>query len=383
VCANVSSVAVAHAFDQPGCLCDIPDIIVTLYWYAYWLKCVGRRKGWSPVSTVAIALCNYNHARYLDGCLGAIVTQSRPADQIVIVDDGSTDDSKDIILDYAARYPTISPYFNGVNKGVMISLKRAMDAVSCDYVVVTAADDLLLSNFISHNLKVLEKHPSAGLSFSELVSLDGDSGVIDRFATNTSVRNIFDISQLPEYLSPEALREKMKRQYLPIPPNTAVIRLDLLRGFGGFPPELSWCTDTFTCTTLAMRHGACVVPEPLALIRSSPYTASQIAMRSQGYVDVLRLLLDKLAAPEMGDIRAFLRSCPSNMSVYGDLFFEALREKPRDWDLLVSNFVWSELVWPWKEYRRLRAPMRWPKATIDSILWLKNRVSKFKKSHSK
>jgi glycosyltransferase involved in cell wall biosynthesis len=338
------------------------------------------------VSTVAVALCNYNHGKYLDGCLRAIVTQSRPADQIVIVDDGSTDDSKDIILDYAARHPTISAYFNGVNQGVMTSLKRAMGAVSCDYVVVTAADDLLLSDFIAHNLKVLEKHPSAALSFSELVSLDGDSGVIDRFATNPGVRNIFDISHLPEYLSPEALREKMKRQYLPIPPNTAVILFDLLQSFGGFPPELSWCTDTFTCTTLAMRHGACVVPEPLALIRSSPNTASQIAMRSPGYVDVLRLLLDKLAAPDMRDIRAFLRSCPSNMSVYGDLFFEVQREKPRDWDLLVSNFVWSKFIWPLKEYRRLRGPMSWYKATIDTICWLRNRVSNFKKSartHSK
>jgi glycosyltransferase involved in cell wall biosynthesis len=332
------------------------------------------------VSTVAVALCNYNHGKYLDGCLRAIVTQSRPADQIVIVDDGSTDDSKDIILNYAARHPTISVYFNGVNQGVMRSLKRAMDAVSCDYVVVTAADDLLLSDFIAHNMKVLEKHPSAALSFSELVSLVGDSGVIDRFATNSGVRNIFDLSHLPEYLSPEALREKMNRQYLPIPPNTAVIRFDLLRSFGGFPPELSWCTDTFTCTTLAMRHGACVVSEPLALIRSSPNTASQIAMRSPGYVDVLRILLDKLAAPDMRGIRAFLRSCPSNMSVYGDLFLEVQRERPRDWDLLVSNFVWSKFVWPLREYRRLRGPMSWHKATIDTICWLKNRVANFKKS---
>ena len=82
------------------------------------------------MSTVAVALCNYNHGKYLDGCLRAIVTQSRPADQIVIVDDGSTDDSKDIILDCAARHPTISAYFNGVNQGVMTSLKRAMGAVS-------------------------------------------------------------------------------------------------------------------------------------------------------------------------------------------------------------------------------------------------------------
>src|ERR1700674_2804175 len=84
-----------------------------------------KTEGWSPVSTVAVALCNYNHGKYLDGCLRAIVTQSRPADQIVIVDDGSTDDSKDIILNYAARHPTISAYFNGVNQGVMTSLKRA------------------------------------------------------------------------------------------------------------------------------------------------------------------------------------------------------------------------------------------------------------------
>ena len=95
--------------------------------------------------------------------------------------------------------------------------------VRCDYLVWAAADDRLLPLFLERNMAVLARHPVAALSFSEVVSLKGDSEEIDRFATNPAAPRIFDLSDLPEYLSPEQLRNRMKRGYLPIASNTAVI----------------------------------------------------------------------------------------------------------------------------------------------------------------
>ena len=262
------------------------------------------------MNTVAVVLCNYNHARYLPDSLGHICSQTRPADQILVIDDGSTDDSWDIIQGFARDHSNLHARANGRNLGLEASIAKALSLVRCDYLVWAGADDRLLPTFLERNLTLLANRPSAALSFSEVVVLKGDSEEIDRFATNPDAPRIFDLSDLPDHLSPEQLRQRMRRAYLPIASNTAVIRADALRAFGGFPAELRWFANSFACTALAMRHGACVLAEPLALIRSRPESYSQTMRNVPQQTTVLNAVLDLLARPEMCDIRALHEGLP-------------------------------------------------------------------------
>ena len=293
------------------------------------------------MSTVAVVLCNYNHARYLPDSLGHICSQTRPADQILVVDDGSTDDSWDIIQGFARDHSNLQAHANGRNLGLEASIAAALELVRCDYLVWAGADDRLLPRFLERNMTTLANHPDAALSFSEVVVLKGDSDVIDRFATNPAAPRIFDLSDLPVYLSSDRLRQRMRQAYLPIASNTAVIRADALRAFGGFPAELRWFADSFACTALAMRHGACVVAEPLALIRSRPESYSQSMRDVPQQTAVLNAVLDLLARPEMRDIRAFMKDCPSNLTVYDPLILKVLGKRPRDWDLFATYARWK------------------------------------------
>ena len=77
------------------------------------------------MSTVAVVLCNFNHARYLLDSLGHICRQTRPADQIVVIDDGSTDDSWDIIQRFAHDHSNLQAHANGRNLGLEASIARA------------------------------------------------------------------------------------------------------------------------------------------------------------------------------------------------------------------------------------------------------------------
>src|SRR5262249_57017086 len=114
--------------------------------------------------------------------------------------------------------------------------------VRCDYLVWAAADDRLLPQFLDRNMAALARHPHAALSFSEVVSPKGDSEEIDRFATNPLAASTFNLDDLPEYLSPERLRQRMKRGYLPIASNTAVIGAAALRAIGGVSPPPRRCS---------------------------------------------------------------------------------------------------------------------------------------------
>jgi glycosyltransferase involved in cell wall biosynthesis len=293
------------------------------------------------MSTVAVVLCNYNHAKYLPDSLGHICRQTRRADQIVVIDDGSTDDSWDIIQSFASDHPNLEARANGRNLGLEASIAKALQMVRCDYLVWAAADDRLLPPFLERNAAVLARYPDAALSFSEVVVLKGDSEEIDRFATNPAAPRIFDLHDLPAFLSPDQLRTRMKKGYLPIASNTAVIRVDALRAFGGFPPALRWFADSFACTALAMRHGACVLAEPLALIRARAEGYSQAMRDVPQQTKVLSAILDILARTDFRDIRAFMKDCPSNLTVYDPLMLGILARRPRDWDLFAAYARWK------------------------------------------
>ncbi len=316
------------------------------------------------MSTVAVVLCNYNHARYLSDSLGRICGQTRPADQVVVIDDGSVDGSWEIVQQFARRHPSLEAHANGRNLGLEASIAKGLQLVHCDYLVWAAADDRLLPQFLERNMAVLARHPAAALSFSEVVALKGDSEEIDRFATNPAAPRIFDLSELPEFLSPARLRQRMQQGYLPIASNTAVIRVDRIRSFGGFPAALRWFADSFTCTALAMRHGACVIAEPLALIRSSPESYSQTMRDVSQQAEVLDAITDLLARTELRDIRAFMRACPSNMTVYDPLILGVLAKHPRDWDLFAAYARWKlgeyvrQTVRPGHLARRLTGRLR-------------------------
>ncbi len=298
--------------------------------------------------TVSIVLSNYNHDRYLATSLAAICGQSRPADQIIVVDDGSTDDSVAVIESFATRHPQVEFLQNPQNIGLQASIRRVLPLVRTDYLVWAASDDKLLPDFLERSMAVLERHPEAGLCFSELGVIQGDSDNIDHFAKIPSISHIFDLSDLPDYMTPAQVLARMQRAYLPISSNTVVVRRDALAEMGWYPSDLEWHSDSFAYTSVALRHGACVIGDTLALIRASEGSYSQSGMRDEvRQTRVLMALTARLRLAAWHDIRRSFRKAPSNLSPWGTLMLRILLRQPRDWDLFFPY-----LFWKMREYRR-------------------------------
>ncbi|WP_372523374.1 glycosyltransferase [Sulfuricaulis sp.] len=291
--------------------------------------------------SVAIVMSNYNHARYLRESLGGICGQTRPADEIIVIDDCSTDNSVEIIAEFATKCPTIRFLRNDHRLGVQDAIARAVSLVTADYFIWTAADDRLLPNFLEKSMAVLERHPQAGLCFSETTELRDDSGKIVPFATEPTVSHIFNLGDLPEYMTPADIVKRMKREYLPIAANTVVVRRELLQAVGGYLRQLEWHADSFAYTVVALRYGTCVVAETLALIRATPGSYSQAMHDPARQTIVLRTMLDLLASKNYRDVRRILRQCPSNFSPWLTLMLKVQFSKIRDWDLLFPYLIWK------------------------------------------
>jgi glycosyltransferase involved in cell wall biosynthesis len=113
---------------------------------------------------LSVVLANYNHGGFLQECLEAILAQSRPADEILVVDDGSTDDSLDVLAVLAVKHPLIQVIRNQQNMGVPYSQERGLSLCSGQYLFFPAVDDRILPGMFEKSMAILEQHPEAAFS---------------------------------------------------------------------------------------------------------------------------------------------------------------------------------------------------------------------------
>lgn len=92
---------------------------------------------------VSVALPTYNGTPYLSEQLDSILHQTRPPDQIIVCDDGSTDGTRDVLADYRDRYPDLFEIqHNEENLGVNPNFEKAIQLCDGDLIALADQDDI-------------------------------------------------------------------------------------------------------------------------------------------------------------------------------------------------------------------------------------------------
>jgi glycosyltransferase involved in cell wall biosynthesis len=214
--------------------------------------------------TLSVLIPNYNHGPYVTHCLDHVFSQGFPLTEVIVVDDGSTDDSAEIITRYASREPRLRFFQNPTNQGVMKTMNRALSLARGDYVYGGAADDWVAPRAFQKAMEMLRRYPGAGLCFGYVSQCHVGTGKI------TPLRS--PICAYPRYFSPDELAEAFLRESRPgdcvvVPGNGAVWkRVDFVRA-GGYQEGLRWYGDWFPLQVVALRQGACFIPECMAFTR--------------------------------------------------------------------------------------------------------------------
>jgi len=224
------------------------------------------------VPKLSIVVPNWNHARFLPRNLDTILAQSRQPEEIIVIDDASTDESIAVIESYAARYPLLRLVRHEANQGVIAVLNRGLAEARGTHVLFAAADDWILPGMIERSMVLLERHPSAGLS-------SGLSLVTDYKGTPPRIMRTPIVRRAPGYIDPAEAASLLAEDDSWFMGNTVILDRTKALAAGGFRLELKSLCDMFLYYQLALRHGACFIPAPLAVWRrlGSGYSSASLA----------------------------------------------------------------------------------------------------------
>jgi glycosyltransferase involved in cell wall biosynthesis len=219
---------------------------------------------------LSVVLPNYNHASLLPRALSALAAQERPADEIVLVDDASTDDSLAVVERFAPRLPGLRAVRLARNGGAAAAIARGLAEVSGNLVYFAAADDVACPRLFARAEAALVAHPGAALAAGEALLRQPDGRVM-------GLRPAILPAQRERYLPPSEVTALLHRADHFVVSVATVWRRTAIAAAGGFDPGLGSMCDSFLARELALRNGFVFIPEVLGIWHVNPASVSRSA----------------------------------------------------------------------------------------------------------
>jgi glycosyltransferase involved in cell wall biosynthesis len=144
---------------------------------------------------VSVLIPAFNHERFVQRCLDSVLEDPYPAKELIIIDDGSTDQTGERIADWVATHCMELPieYVRRENRGIAATLNELVARASGEFLRPGASDDYLLPGGLDAQVRYLLAHPDKGavIGDSVVVDRDGnkvhDSGMCDLHGANKSL----------------------------------------------------------------------------------------------------------------------------------------------------------------------------------------------------
>jgi glycosyltransferase involved in cell wall biosynthesis len=136
---------------------------------------------------VSVAMCTYNGERFLAVQLDSILNQSYQNIEVVIVDDGSTDNTMAILRGYEERDSRIRVYQNTQNIGFVKNFERAIATCEADYIALADQDDIWFENKIADLMAEIE---DSLLIYSRVALIDADGQPLGEEFPGSSVKRV-------------------------------------------------------------------------------------------------------------------------------------------------------------------------------------------------
>lgn len=141
---------------------------------------------------VSVVIPTYNRAARLLRAVGSALAQTHPDVEVVVVDDGSTDGTHDVLTERMSGDSRVR-YLDRPNGGPAAARNTGLDAARGDYVAFLDSDDEWLPWKLEFELACLDRLPAAGMVWTDMRAVDGDGRMIADRYLRTMYRHYADI----------------------------------------------------------------------------------------------------------------------------------------------------------------------------------------------
>ena len=283
------------------------------------------------MSGISIIIPTYNHHTFLDEALSSVASQTIPPDEVVIVNDGSTDETLSVISRWESRLINLKVINNEQNVGIEESMKRALAASTQTFFISLGDDDPLIFNAIEKLRGLLALNPELSFACCEYRILYED-GTAHPVSLNFSDR--------PRFFNPQELLQQLDNfSAVSFPTSCALWRKSALIEAGGYRPSLKWCCDWFAAWVIILRYGIAYSTDCVQTIRRKSNSYSERGQRDPKLMrEVVLSILQTLELPELADVREGFKS-PAILSRYGTVLLRELVAQPQYHQYLSDRLI--------------------------------------------
>jgi glycosyltransferase involved in cell wall biosynthesis len=313
---------------------------------------------------VSVIIPAYNAGRYIKEAVDSALAQTYKNCEVVVVDDGSTDNTRQVLAPYIDAGKI--KYIYQENKGLAGARNTGIKNSSGEYITLLDADDIFLPRKIERQVNFLEKHPECDICYCDLYHFYEDK---------------------PDQLLKLNYRYYSGKEVLPhliagnfIAPISVVARRTVFERFGYFDETLKRSEDIEFWLRIALGGGQiCFLPEVLGKLRirrsgNLQDEASQLLVR-QSHVEVLERVKQKVSAETAEKLRIDYYLSLYKLRVVVAYLLRGQRQSAR---LLIAEAL--KLYPPhrllgFSLYLLSFLPIFFSRAIFILYLWVKRRIS--------
>jgi len=214
--------------------------------------------------SVAVVIPLYNRERYIGQAVQSVLAQTYGYVHLYVVDDGSTDDSRGIVDDLAARHVqrmTVLEHPGRVNRGQSAALNLGIRAARDDYIAFLDSDDFWFPQKLERQVAFLDTHPNIGLVYGNGEAVDSEGNrLYDIYGAN--------------HREPNQASAVLLDCYFFVPTNS-LLRRSVLDEVGPFDESLRAAQDHDMALRIAEITDLAYIPDLVFYYRRHADTISQ------------------------------------------------------------------------------------------------------------
>ncbi|MDD5070700.1 MAG: glycosyltransferase [Candidatus Omnitrophica bacterium] len=239
-----------------------------------------------PDKKVSVIMVNYNYARFIEEAIESVLSQSYKNWELIIVDDGSTDNSVSKIRKYSAKYPEkimVYEHQDRKNKNLSLTYQLGLKYAQGEYFAFLESDDLWRKDSLAERVKVFKEHKDIILVFSD-IELFGEQGArMDQIKKTLYVRTAADIIKNEPFYTIDFIARNLIPTF-----SVVMVKRFPFMNLNFFPPDayLAWL-DWWLWGQCSVNGAFYYIPEKLAKwrihIASNNSLNDRISQQIPGY----------------------------------------------------------------------------------------------------